>query len=379
MEDFRNYFESGNSDNDENMRDENELENEEGSIDMRDEEESENIGFKYDENDFRKDNIINFLFDNKLLKNNPICYKCHQQMKLVKDKKRVDGRIWRCSKKGNNKHDNRINIRNGSVFEKFKTDIRILYFLIFYNFVENKSVKDSYNNSLEFSKQLHIEYTTKKLVSKFFNVLRINIKNKMHKSWNENKLGIEPCINGKCYCEIDESKIINYNNETRWMFGIYDRGSKDVRIFYVDNNRTKETLLSIIKRHICTYYERIENNNDPNEINYPTRIFSDCFQTYQISDFNNLGYKLYKVNHSVWFGQGHFHTNSIEGTWSRIKRLSRSFNGLNGNIFNTTRNIDNKEYFEGWICTAIFFMKCESLNLALNQRKNFLLDYLQFQ
>ena len=150
MEDFRKYFESGSSDNDENMRDENELENEEGSIIMQNEEESENIVFIYDEDDFRKDNIINFLFDNKLLKNNPICYKCNQQMKLVKDNKRVDGRIWRCSKKGNNKHDNRINIRNGSVFEKFKSNIRILYSLIFYNFVENKSVKDSYNNSLEF-------------------------------------------------------------------------------------------------------------------------------------------------------------------------------------------------------------------------------------
>ena len=40
MEYFRNYFESGSSDNDENTRDENELENEEGSIDMQNEEES---------------------------------------------------------------------------------------------------------------------------------------------------------------------------------------------------------------------------------------------------------------------------------------------------------------------------------------------------
>ena len=65
MEYFRNYFESGSSDNDENMRDENELENEEGSIDMQNEEESENIVFIYDEDDFRKDNIkISFLIIN---------------------------------------------------------------------------------------------------------------------------------------------------------------------------------------------------------------------------------------------------------------------------------------------------------------------------
>ena len=287
MEEIRNYFESESSDNDENNNDENEILNDEDNNNMQIEEESESEAFIYDEDDFQKDNIIKFLFDNKLLKNSPICYKCHQTMKLVNDKQRVDRKIWRCSKKGNNKHDNRLNIRNGSVFENFKTDIRILYFLIFYNFVENKSVKDSYNNSLEFSRQLHIVYVTKKLVSKFFNTLRIKIKNIMHKIWNENKLGIEPCKNGKSYCEIDESKIINYNNETRWMFGIYDRGSNDVRIFYVDNNRTKETLLPIIKKNIYTYYDHIVNNNDPNSDNYTTRIFSDCFQTYQTSDFNN--------------------------------------------------------------------------------------------
>ena len=87
----------------------------------------------------------------------------------------------------------------------------------------------------------------------------------MNKNLGENKLGIEPCENGKSYCEIDESKAITYNNETRWMFGIYDRGSKECRIFYVDNNRTKETLLPIIKNNIFTPYNSIVNNNDPNE------------------------------------------------------------------------------------------------------------------
>ena len=216
---------------------------------------------------------------------------------------------------------------------------------------------------------------SRKLVSKFFNIIRIKIKNKMHKKWNENQLETEPWKNGKRYCEVDESKIINYNNETRWMFGIYDRGTNEVRIFFVDNNRTKETLLQIIKKHVYTYYNIIENNFDPNEDIYPTRIFSDCYQTYQITDFNNLGYKLYKVNHSIWFGQGHFHTNSIESTWSRLKRLTRSFNGLNGNIFNTKKDFDNEEYFNGWICTGIFFMQCESKKLALNKKKNNLIDF----
>ena len=42
------------------------------------------------------------------------------------------------------------------------------------------------------------------------------------------------------------------------MFGLYDRGSKDIRIFFVDNNRTKDTLLPIIKNNVYTYYDHIE-------------------------------------------------------------------------------------------------------------------------
>ena len=57
-----------------------------------------------------------------------------------------------------------------------------------------------------------------------------------------------------------------------------------------------------------------------------------------LQEFSLITFKLYKVNHSILFGQGHFHTNSIEGTWSKLKRLTRRFNGLNGNAFNTKRN-----------------------------------------
>ena len=101
-------------------------------------------------------------------------------------------------------------------------------------------------------------------IIKFDRIFSEKIKNFMHKSWKDNWLGIEPYENGKSYCEIDESKIISYNGEVRWMFGIYDRGTKEVRIFFVDNNRTKETLLPIIKENIYTYSNRIQNNVDIN-------------------------------------------------------------------------------------------------------------------
>ena len=42
----------------------------------------------------------------------------------------------------------------------------------------------------------------------------------------------EECKNGKRYCEIIESNIINYINETRRMFWIYDKGTQKITLEY---------------------------------------------------------------------------------------------------------------------------------------------------
>ena len=112
----------------------------------------------------------------------------------------------------------------------------MLYFIIFYNFMKNKSVKNSYINSKEFSKQLKLDYISKNSVSRFFKIIHNKIKCKMPKMWNEKKLWMEPSQNCKSYCEIDVSKIVSYNNEIRWMFTIYDRGSKEIFSMYMKFN-----------------------------------------------------------------------------------------------------------------------------------------------
>ena len=163
------------------------------------------------------------------------------------------------------------------------------------------------------------------------------------------------------------------------MFGMVDRNKYDIRIFFVNNNRQKETLIPIIRNNIYTP-NTILNNNEGEDEEFPsTRIYSDCFMAYQISDFNQLGYILYKVNHSVWFGSGSFHTNTIEGVWSKIKRLTDDFNGLNASIYNKYgNNSDNfNDYINGWICTALYYMKCEHLQLGVNGKINLLKDYLK--
>ena len=72
------------------------------------------------------------------------------------------------------------------------------------------------------------------------------------------------------------------------MFGIIDRGTKEARVFCVLNNRTKENLLPLVKNNVITD----ENNNEEmsEDENIQTRIYSDCFASYQTNRFRENGY-----------------------------------------------------------------------------------------
>lgn len=59
---------------------------------------------------------------------------------------------------------------------------------------------------------------------------------------------IEPCLDGKSKIEIDESEFITSDGSVRWMFGLVYRAKYDIRIFYIDDNRQKKTLLPIVKK-----------------------------------------------------------------------------------------------------------------------------------
>ena len=55
-------------------------------------------------------------------------------MKLKEVKGFKDGKCWRFN--GNNKHDIKVNIMSNSILSKMKTYIRLVYFIIFENFVK---------------------------------------------------------------------------------------------------------------------------------------------------------------------------------------------------------------------------------------------------
>ena len=97
------------------------------------------------------------------------------------------------------------------------------------------------------------------------------------------------------------------------------------------------------------------------------------------NDFNNKGYILYRVNHSVWFGQGSFLTNNVEGVWSKIKLWVNDFAGLNGKVIHKleANGINIEYHFNGWICFALFHMRSEHLHLGNNKKIELLSEYLQ--
>ena len=143
------------------------------------------------------------------------------------------------------------------------------------------------------------------------------IKDNMHKSWSTKMLVEDPNEEGYSTIEIDESCIIGNSNVVYWMFGLIQRNTKEARIYCVLNDRTKNNLHSLVKKNVAT--DNFDNDLSEEE-SCKTWIYSDCFASYQIDDFRNMGYILKRVNHSVWFGYGLFHTNNVESLWGQIKR-----------------------------------------------------------
>ena len=90
--------------------------------------------------------------------------------------------------------------------------------------------------------------------------------------WNNNYMGSEPGIDGKARIEIDESKVITFDNNVRCMFVLVDRNKYDIR-FFVNNNKLKETLLSIVIKNVYTYPTILNNNKGEKELSGNNNIF----------------------------------------------------------------------------------------------------------
>jgi hypothetical protein len=161
------------------------------------------------------------------------------------------------------------------------------------------------------------------------------------------------------------------------MFGIIDRVTKESRVYCILNDRTANNLMKIIQKNIAT--NQNEDMDMDEEYVTNTRIYSDCFASYQPNTFRQKGYILKRVNHSVWFGYGNFHTNNIEGLWSQIKRLTNNFSGITiGSISEKCHNDkEKKDYLDNWICYALYFREIEQKKLSRKGKINLLINYIK--
>ena len=329
----------------------------------------------YNPQSFESEVIIHFLQNQKLLKNIQYCSVCGNAMNMCKKGDAIDRLVWRCHKR-KPAHDIKINIRKDSIFEAFQIKIPILYFLLFFCFSENVGINKAYEKCKNFCDQLGETAVTPASITKFFSLVRDKIRIKMHKIWEKELLGIE--INpefGYPAVEIDESKIISSGEEIYWMFGAIDRNTKDARIWCVLKDRTKDRLLPFVKKYINT--DRADQEDEIHSIR--TRVFSDSFSSYQVSDFSNLGFILKRINHSVWFGTGYLHSNTIESLWHQIKSINNNFTGLSVEKLKLMFNNDENmiiNYLDGWICYSLFLRDINRKKLNWIGRINYLSNYL---
>lgn len=230
---------------------------------------------------------------------------CEGLMELKKRGGRVGDKTFRCDKNRNHERSSRIY----SFFENSMLTISdIMMFL--------KSYLDG-NSLLQCSKFAGIAYRStavhwasyiRELFKEYF---QIHIKTKI--------------LTGEI--EIDESlfgRKIKYNKGNPnlglriWIFGLVDRGTNTV-ILYPVSDRSKETLLPIIQRHV-----------EPG-----STIYSDGWSAY--CSLNELGYKHFTVLHKHSFKKTYknvetgelvdVHTNRIEGAWKHAKQHFKKMSG----------------------------------------------------
>ena len=257
------------------------------------------------------------------------------------------------------------------------------HFLIYDCFLYNLSANKAFIEYQKFKEIIEVGDYSLLNIQKFYRKIRSRIKERMHKEWKQVKLASEPCNGGIPRVEIDESKIIGNSEKVFYMFGIIDRYDNNCRVFCVLDNRSRETLLPIIEQNVETCMdiknEVYNSNEDLHNHCLSTRVYSDCWAAYQFIDFKEKGYYLHRVNHSYWFGRGNFHTNTIEGLWSQIKRISHDFSGINMTLLNSFEQsgVDIKEYLNDWICSALYFRNCERNNFNKFDKIKYLNKYLQ--
>ena len=139
----------------------------------------------------------------------------------------------------------------------------------------------------------------------------------MHKKWSNALLGEDIVEEGFVSIEIDESEILGKKaSNIGWLVLLAEKLKMLYFIVYYLIG-LNDLYFRLIKKILTNEYE---DDKIPKIQNTKTFIYSDCFSTYQIKGFRNLGYFLKSINNSNFFGYGLFHTNIIESLWNNLKK-----------------------------------------------------------
>lgn len=251
--------------------------------------------------------ITDWCISNQLLASEIKCpvLQCNGQMVLKRRSGRVGEQTFRCNKNRNHERSSRIY----SFFENSQLTISDIMMFV-------KSYLDG-NSLLQCSKFSGIAYKStavnwasfmRELFKDYFQVL---LKNKLL----EGEIEIDESLFGR---KVKYHKG-NPNPGLRiWIFGMVDRATNSV-IMYPVSNRSKETLIPIIQRHVAP----------------GSTIYSDGWSAY--CSLNTIGYQHFTVIHKHSFKKTYqnvetrelveVHTNRIEGAWKHAKQHFKKMSG----------------------------------------------------
>lgn len=261
--------------------------------------------------------VLEWLRNNGLLARTVACERvdggeiCTGSMSLKSRKERKGGEILRCNRNRNHVKSLRAN----SFFERTKLELQDVMV-----FIKSYLDKSSLYQCAKFS---GMAYGTTAV--NWASYMRELFKEYFHRNIRHK------VIHGTV--EIDESlfgRRVKYHrgNPNKglkiWIFGLVDRDQNTV-ILYPVGDRTKETLLPIIQRHVAP----------------GSTIYSDGWSAY--FDLNSLGYRHFTVLHKYAFKKNYrnvetgavisVHTNKIEGAWKHAKDHFRRIVGTKSGQF----------------------------------------------
>ena len=179
-------------------------------------------------------------------------------IKIADNNNYLDDKVWKCRTKSA-AQDIKISIWKTYIFENLKVSIQIIFFITFINFTDKLSIEKAYNEQIKYPELLNNNKISKDIIIKIYHILGEKIIKCIYNYWRNNSLGNN--INDKGYSSIgiEKNEIVGINETIYWMFSMSDRFNKDVRIYYVINNRNKNNILPIIKENIL---KKSENKND---------------------------------------------------------------------------------------------------------------------